>query len=211
MLNILEKKGRAGAVCRCVICKDKYEVNDRFYSDKQRAGNQCSGCKNFHRNPPTQLSLLKTYNYCMYTGHLTYKRDFNFFNFGEIATTSHTAGYLTVQLDKPYLAHRIVWLMQTGEWPDVIDHINHVRTDNSWANLRDVAVHDNHYNKSINTNNTSGYLGVSYMKALKKYRAYVTVDRKSIHLGLFNTPEEAHQARLAANDKHGYHLNHGVS
>jgi len=36
--------------------------------------------------------------------------------------------------------HRLAWLLQTGSWPsNEIDHINGVRDDNRWSNLRDVS------------------------------------------------------------------------
>ena len=45
--------------------------------------------------------------------------------------------------------------------------------------------------------NTSGIKGVSKMKD-GKYRAYIYFQRKRIHLGVFNTIEEAESARLEA-------------
>ena len=42
--------------------------------------------------------------------------------------------------------------------------------------------------------NTSGYLGVSYNKRTKKYRASITIDGKYHSLGYYDTPEEASEA-----------------
>ena len=42
--------------------------------------------------------------------------------------------------------------------------------------------------------NTSGYLGVSYNKRAKKYRASITIDGKYHSLGYYDTPEEASEA-----------------
>jgi hypothetical protein len=47
-----------------------------------------------------------------------------------------------------YLVHRIIWLMQTGNWPEYqIDHINGNRYDNRFENLRDVTglINTQHY------------------------------------------------------------------
>lgn len=40
---------------------------------------------------------------------------------------------------RQFAAHRIAWLLATGEWPRFeIDHENGVRWDNRWTNIRDV-------------------------------------------------------------------------
>lgn len=38
---------------------------------------------------------------------------------------------------------RVAWALVTGEWPDTIDHINGVRDDDRWHNLRSVSNEDN--------------------------------------------------------------------
>ena len=46
--------------------------------------------------------------------------------------------------DKPYRAHRVIWALVHGEWPEgQIDHINGVRDDNRLENLRVVTNQDN--------------------------------------------------------------------
>lgn len=44
-------------------------------------------------------------------------------------------------------------------------------------------------------NNTSGYVGVDYVKKAKKWRARLDYNKHCYNLGLFNTAEEAHNAR----------------
>lgn len=46
----------------------------------------------------------------------------------------------------------------------------------------------------MSSNNTSGYVGVSYEKYSKKYRARITINGKIKNLGMFNTAEEAAEA-----------------
>jgi hypothetical protein len=48
------------------------------------------------------------------------------------------------------------------------------------------------------SHNTSGYRGVSFIKAHGKWRAAISVDGKKKHIGYFSTAEEAHRAFLAA-------------
>ena len=56
--------------------------------------------------------------------------------------------------------------------------------------------------KTLNSNNTSGFRGVSYDKTRNKWRAYIKLQYKNKHLGRFDTFEEAAQARLEAEDKY---------
>lgn len=209
MLTIIRNTSRRGASCLCSVCRAPYDVLDRFTAAKVHAGDQCPTCKNLPSQPPTQTLLHQVYDYDETTGALAYKRDFNRRHAGELATTPTSNDYLVVTMDKTYLAHRIIWLMNTGIFAEFVDHENHKRDDNRWDNLRDATRQVNAQNKSINSNNTSGYLGVSFMPKKNKFRATITVDRKQIHLGLFDTSLEAHQARLAANTQHNFHANHG--
>lgn len=111
-------------------------------------------------------------------------------------------GYLVVGVrGKRYLSHRLIWLMETGEWPTgVIDHINGAPSDNRWVNLRDVGLKENAHNlqRARRDNNSSGVLGVSWLKDRKKWRASIRVNGRQIGLGKFNTIEAAHAAYLKA-------------
>ena len=64
---------------------------------------------------------------------------------GEPANTTEVGGYLRIRTRGRHMkVHRVVWLMVTGEWPeDTIDHINFVRDDNRWSNLREMSRSDN--------------------------------------------------------------------
>ena len=44
-------------------------------------------------------------------------------------------------------------------------------------------------------NNTSGYVGVDYVKSQKKWRARLNYNKQCYDLGRFDTAEEAHEAR----------------
>nr|WP_072537091.1 AP2 domain-containing protein [Anaerococcus mediterraneensis] len=56
--------------------------------------------------------------------------------------------------------------------------------------------------QGLSKNNSTGYKGVIYDKKLKKYRAQLTFNYKKINLGLYDTAEEAYQARLAGEEKY---------
>ena len=51
---------------------------------------------------------------------------------------------------------------------------------------------------TLNSNNTSGFRGVSYDKARNKWKAYIKLQYKNISLGRFNTIDEAINERLKA-------------
>jgi len=71
-----------------------------------------------------------------------------------------------------------------------VDHRDGNGLNNQRHNLR-VATHaQNLQNRGRNTNNTSGYKGVSFVKA-NKYTAKIQVSWKQIYLGTFTTAEEA--------------------
>lgn len=108
------------------------------------------------------------------------------------------------------LAHRIAFLIMTGEWPiHQIDHINGDGTDNRWENLRHVTGGQNCKNRKLNSNNSSGNTGVGWYPSRCKWSSKVTANNKTIFLGYFSSKEEAIAARLQANIDLGFHLNHG--
>lgn len=119
------------------------------------------------------------------------------------------SGYYLVQMfGKKYKAHHLAWLYEYGELPSTqIDHINGNRADNRIDNLRVVSNQENSKNSKKFNNNTSGYTGVSKFK--NKWRAYITVNGKQKHLGVFDSILDAVAKRQEANILYGYHINHG--
>jgi hypothetical protein len=66
-----------------------------------------------------------------------------------------------------------------------------------WTNLRDVPKSVNNQNKAVQHRNTSGVVGVDWNKQKGKWRARLSLKRKIVYLGWFDTFEEAVQARKA--------------
>lgn len=122
------------------------------------------------------------------------------------ANTIDRQGYVVVRLDGKYcLGHRIAWFKHYGVWPEgQIDHINGIKHDNRISNLR-VATHSqNCWNKPKQSNNTSGFKGVTFHKTTCKYHARICANKKSISLGYYQTAEEASNAYVkAAGELHG--------
>lgn len=104
-----------------------------------------------------------------------------------------------------YSAHRIAWALYYGEWPQLpIDHINMDRKDNRISNLRLATVSENNINRPKQSNNTTGFKGVTFNKRTGKFAAKITFKKVTKCLGCFKTAEEAARAyQLAAKELHG--------
>jgi hypothetical protein len=120
-------------------------------------------------------------------------------------------GYLCVDiLGRNYKAHRVIWAYHHGEWPaGQIDHINGDRCDNRLSNLRVVTNAINSKNRRAGTANTSGFVGVGWLKVRKKWGAQIMVNGKTISLGRFSDIADAIDARKIAEVRFGFHPNHG--
>ncbi len=111
-----------------------------------------------------------------------------------------TGRYFIVGIDGDLLlAHRIIWVMQTGSWPSGdVDHRDGDGYNNRWANLRDVPHQINNQNeRKAREGNRSCLLGVSRHRN-GRYRATIVFSGKQKHLGYFDSAETAHEAYLAA-------------
>jgi hypothetical protein len=96
------------------------------------------------------------------------------------------------------LTHRVIWEMVTGRSPDMLDHVNGIRTDNRLSNLREATPTLNSPNRKIASNNKTGIVGVFWNAGRKSWSAQITMGGKQQNLGLFKTKEEAKAARKAA-------------
>ena len=108
-------------------------------------------------------------------------------------------GYITVNLCnngvKILKVHRLV--LQTFlpiEEIKEVNHKNHIKSDNRLENLEWCNHSENQRFRKKRQALSSRYLGVSWFKRDKKWRAACRFDGKSIHLGTFDTEEEGAKA-----------------
>lgn len=106
---------------------------------------------------------------------------------------------------KSLYAHRVAWVLQTGEWPEEeIDHINADRSDNRFLNLRPVTRAENSRNRKISKGSTSGLKGAHWNSSRGKWESSIKIWGEKISLGYFPTKEAAHRAYCeAAKENHG--------
>lgn len=108
---------------------------------------------------------------------------------GAIAGGVYPNGYRYIGIyGGVYLAHHLVWLIETGEWPiHNLDHKDTNPLNNQFFNLRYCNQTQNLANANLRCNNTSGYKGVSWDKRRNKW--VVKVQNKNF--GGFEKIEDA--------------------
>lgn len=115
--------------------------------------------------------------------------------------------YFSVRINyRLYYVHRLIWIMHFGPIPDgmMVDHEDGNGFNNQISNLRLANKSQNGCNRGRSKANTSGYKGVMFYKAYKKWTAQIEFNGKRKSLGYFETPEEAFVAyQTAAKIYHG--------
>lgn len=91
---------------------------------------------------------------------------------------------------KHYFRHQVIFVYFYGYLPKIIDHINNDKTDDRIENLRPANQMQNCQNRKKHNHYrgkkcSSKYKGVSWKKSHKKWAAYISVNGKRLHLGLF--------------------------
>lgn len=156
--------------------------------------------------------LLEVLDYCPATGMFTWKKKTSVrTSIGMPANHIRSNGYVYISIKYTrHLAHRLAFMFMTGNFPaHQVDHINGVRNDNSWGNLREVTCKENNKNIAKSLRNKSGVTGVFWYAPGKKWQAHITINRKKTHLGYYKDFDEAVAVRKAAEHSHNFHPNHG--
>jgi hypothetical protein len=119
----------------------------------------------------------------------------------ERAGTIDADGYRIIRIDyKNYRAARLAVLWMTGKWPTrLVDHRNCIKDDDRWRNLRLANEQQNAANRPSRRTN---YKGISWDRRTGKYSSRIKVNYRTIWLGRFDEPEQAHAAYVVASQLH---------
>lgn len=128
---------------------------------------------------------------------------------GTRAGTINVQGYRQIQIGGYiFREHRIIWLYFKGYLPEELDHKDGIRDHNALSNLRETDRSQNNAN-SERTPGTSGLRGVTWFERDLKWKAQIRVSGRTVHLGYFDTAEEANKVYLVAADRvHGEYAYH---
>ena len=121
---------------------------------------------------------------------------------GSVAGTKNDTGYITIKINSSsYKAHRLAWIYMHGNIPKSmqVDHINGIRDDNRYENIRLAKGHgEQAQNRRKRADNNSGFVGVNWHNAAKRWHARICVKGVRYDLGFFDTPEEANKEYVKA-------------
>ena len=154
----------------------------------------------------TREELLDILDYERETGVFTWRHSSSSAKAGEVAGKVYTNGYRYIAVAGTYYpAALLAWIWVTGEDPGgIIDHINRVRADDSFDNLRPATNSQNHANRPPPKHNTSGFKGVFWSSQKNKWQAKLMVDGVQKHVGFYDRLVDAVKAhRQAAIDTWG--------
>lgn len=145
---------------------------------------------------PTIEKILDKFTYDRDEGKLYHRRTVRAGReAGFLSDNGHGGIYRRVCIDgKKYYTHAIIQFLETGKWPDLVDHRDGDTLNNVGRNLRTVSDSVNQQNrKKCNKNNKLGVKGVSLCSS-GKFRADICHQAKKIRIGVFDTLEEAKSA-----------------
>ncbi len=154
------------------------------------------------KRTPSQAELKELFHYDPETGVFTHLQSRGKGKKGQSVGKVNCHGYVEMRvLNKLFGAHRLAYLYMTGEIPVLplmVDHINGIRSDNSWRNLRLADYRQQCWNTPVHHHNQSGLKGSWPCKTTGRWQSMIQDGDRRIWLGRFDTPEDAHKAWIRA-------------
>lgn len=117
-------------------------------------------------------------------------------NPGDIAGNRNSStGYWEIKFNgKIYKRHRLIYWFVNKTLPDhpmVIDHIKGVEFGDGVDNLQIATRQQNNQKTKQSKKNSSGFRGVSFKSENGKWVAQCSINGKRVHIGLYDSPEDA--------------------
>ena len=155
----------------------------------------------------TVSEVLEYLKYDKSTGRFTRLKCPNRSYIGKEAGTLTPNGYRAISFKgRKILEHRLVWFVETGDWVPELDHINEIKSDNRFLNLRKATKSQNRHRPKI-IRKVHPNLPTGVVKAIKGPKFIAKMAGK--YIGSFDTPEEAHEAyKYASVQKYGEFSNY---
>lgn len=140
---------------------------------------------------PITKDLLKGLKYSPQTGIIYRTKSVSTGKVGPVLTSGGN-GYRSITINgKTYRQHRLAFAFMGVDIPDrmVVDHINGVKEDNRWENLRLVTQAENNLNQIRHRNNGTPY--VLFHSNIKKWVIHKHFNKRPVYFGAFDTEKEA--------------------
>lgn len=165
---------------------------------------------------PTQNQMRELLSYDPAAGTFHWLQRRGWVPAGAKAGTIGRDGYVKINVfGWPRKAHRIAWLLASGEWPPAnvdIDHINGNRADNRLANLRLASRAQNSWNSHAHNDSLHGFKGLTWIHGRQKWQVRICVHGSRKTLGHFTSLEDAQAVyRDAARHFFGEYASYGTT
>jgi len=150
-----------------------------------------------HSEPPPEC-IRESLKYDAETGLFTWVLPRKCVRVGALAGDVNNRGYARLTFNRRcYQSHRLAWFYVHNRWPKMIDHIDGNKLNNRIENLREVTSSQNRQNlRTANRDSKTGFLGVTKLPN-GRFMAQIGFSGKTKYIGMFGTPESAHEAYLS--------------
>ena len=192
--------------CTCKLCGNKCIRNVTYI--KKSKNPMCQQCSiDFGNDDIKENKIEYKDDYCIINDNILIdKEDLNSILTYHRYISVNSSGYAYFRYKATdYFLHRFIMGLPAkydNETKLIVDHINGNRLDNRKSNLRVCHKTKNPINCKKYKNNTSGCKGVTWMKRLNKWQVAISVNKKSIYLGVYSDLNKAIAVRKEAEKKY---------